>query len=152
AALRYYDLIDQNIVRYSVISQRKHRKITVGGRVIEFSTVKRSMFFGYASNGGIHIAEPEKLFVDCVYFGKPGFAALKEALATADESKIVDADKIAEYTARAGSRVLASKLGFLLESVGIGAEKLLPYRYYRYIKIGGTGAEGKSRRWLVHYD
>ena len=152
AGLQYYGLIDQNIVRYSVIALKRHGTVEVRGNTVEFIKTEKKLFFGYLNKGNAYVASPEKLFVDCLYFGRVQFSALKEAMEAAKSERIIDTEVLKEFAITTGSKVLASKLGFLLESVGIDAERLLPYRYYNYLSISNTGSKGKNKRWMVRYD
>ena len=151
AGLQYYELIDQNIVRYSVIALKRHRTVEIKGNTVEFIKTGKKMFFGYLNKANAHVASPEKLFVDCLYFGRVQFSILKEALETAESEHILDTGVLQKYAIATGSKVLASKLGFLLESVGVDAKMLLPHRYLNYISIHNTGSEGKDKKWRIRY-
>ena len=152
AGLQYYGLIDQNVLRYSVITLKKHKPIDLGGTMINFIKTRKKAFFGYTSKSNAYIALPEKLFIDCLYFGGIPFSVLKEAMATAKEDNLIDIATIERYAVMLGSRVLVSKLGFLLEDAGINADRLLKYRYRSYISVANTGASGKNKRWRINYD
>ena len=152
AALQYYGLVDQNVLRYSVITLKRHKPINVGGTMINFIRTKKKSFFGYTRKSNTYIASPEKLFVDCLYFGGVPFSVLKEAIATAREDNLIDIATIGRYAVMLGSRVLVSKLGFLLEFAGINADTLLRYRYRSYISVQNTGASGKNKKWGINYD
>jgi predicted transcriptional regulator of viral defense system len=152
AGLQYYGLIDQNIVRYSVIALKRHRTVGIRGNDIEFIKAERKLFFGYLNKGNVYVASPEKLFVDCLYFGRVQFSTLKDAMEVAKSEQIIDTEVLQRYAITTGSKVLASKLGFLLESAGINAERLLPYRYYNYVSISNIGSKGKNKRWMINYD
>jgi len=155
AAMQYYELIDQNIIRYSVIALKRHRPIIFANGVsIEFITVKNSMMFGYVNKNNAHIASPEKLFIDCLYLGKVPFSELKNALEAANADGLIDSKLIVDYAIRIGSSTLINKLGFLLESAGIDfdEEEMLKLRYHSSVKVHGFGSKGKNKKWLVEYD
>ncbi len=152
AGLQYYGLIDQNIVKYSVVALKRHKAIRVKNTKIEFITVKKGDFFGYLSKSNAYIASPEKLFVDCMRLGGVQFSTLKSALDIAMGEKIIDLKLLESYAIAAGSKILINKLGFLLESAGIDASRLLPYRYGNYVRILNTETKGKNRRWRVIND
>ncbi len=152
AGLQYYGLIDQNIVRYSVIAMKRHRTVRVRGINIEFIKAGKRVFFGYLNKKNVYIASPEKLFIDSLYFCKVQFSALKEALNTAKRENMLNIKLLEKYAISIRSKVLISKLGFLLESVGIDADTLLKYKYYNYIKISNTDAKGKNKKWMIIYD
>lgn len=150
AGLQYYGLIDQNIIRYSVIALKRHKSIAVGKSMIEFVRAKRNLFFGYVSNANSYVADPEKLFIDCIYFGV-SFSLLEEAIRRANDEGLVKASKIEDYAIRFGKKTLVNKLGFLLEGIGVSSTKLLRYRYQNYVRLR-TGSNGISRKWRVVYD
>jgi len=155
AAMQYYELIDQNIIRYSVIALKRHKPIILGnGSSIEFITVKSDMMFGYTNKNNVYIASPEKLFIDCLYLDKVPFSELKNTLEVANADGLIDSKLIIEYAIRTGSSTLVNKLGFLLESAGISfdEEKMLKLRYHSSVKIHGAGSKGKNKKWLIDYD
>lgn len=148
AGLQYYNLIDQNIVKYSVIVLKRHRNIAINGNTVEFIKVKKSMFFGYVKRANAYVASPEKLFIDCLYFNKPGLAILSDALNTAINEKLLNTGLLEDYAIKAGSKTVINKLGFLLELNNINASKLLPFRYANYVKLKDKEIK-KNKRWRV---
>lgn len=152
AGLQYYGLIDQNIVKYSVIALKRHKAIRVRNAGIEFIKTKKKMFFGYINRSNAYVATPEKLIIDCLYFGKVPFYVVKEAFEAASREGLVNKDKLEKYAIKTGNSALASKLGFLLSLEGITSDKLLKHRYYNYIHIKGIGRKGTNRKWMVKYD
>lgn len=152
AGLQYYGLMDQNTVRYSVISQKRHRSVDVQGITVEFIKPRREMFFGYINKSGAYMASPEKLFIDCIYFGRVPFHVLKDAVNTALREGVADPELIKAYAIRSGSKVLSSKIGSLLDGICIDADSLLGYRYKNYVHIHDSGEERIDRKWGVIYD
>lgn len=152
AGLQYYDLIDQSVIRYSVIAPKRHRTVEIGGLAVEFIKAKKGMLFGYVNRANAYVVSPEKLFVDCLYFGNVPFSTVREAFGEAVKRKIIDVGLLQKYAIAAKSKVLASKMGFLLELEGVDAEQLLPYKYYNYVDIHNTGLKGKNRKWRISYD
>lgn len=152
AGLQYYGLIDQNVATYSVIALKRHKTIHLNGLKIEFIRTNKKWFYGYRNVNGVYIASLEKLFIDCIRFGRVRFSTLKEALEVAMSEKSVDIRLIERYAIEADSGVLANKMGFLLGTVGTHAEKLIPYRYHNYVDMHGTGNKGMNKEWRVKYD
>ncbi len=150
AGMQYYGLIDQNIIRYSVITLERHKGIVSGRNEIEFRKVRRQLMFGYVKKGGAYIAEPEKLFVDCLYFNVR-LQLLLDAMKMANEENMVSAEKLEEYAIRAGRKTLVNKLGFIMESAGLATEKLENHIYRNYVY---TNANGKkiNKKWRIVYD
>ena len=82
----------------------------------ELRFVKTKHFFGYRKDGQRVLAEPEKLFLDCLMFPEysGGIREIFEALKSAD----LDGKKLMEYAGLMGNRSLNSRLGYLLEKAG----------------------------------
>jgi predicted transcriptional regulator of viral defense system len=152
AALQYYELIDQNVVRYSVITTKRHRRLSLENGDYEFITVAKRRFFGYASYGRAYIATPEKLFVDCLYFGIPAFSQVEASFAAALGDNAIDVGRLKRYALRMGSKALINRLGFLLELSGIESDEMLQHTYRsKYVKVR-RDTRGKNRKWRVSYD
>ncbi len=152
SAMRFYDLIDQNIVKYSVVSVKRHANVSFNGLSIEFRRMKKERFFGYTKIDNAYVAEVEKLFIDCVYFGMPDFSTTLEALEYAIDNKKIDLKKIQEYTIAFDDKSLVNKLGFLLGLAGIEAGELLGKGRKAYVRISGLGKSGIDKKWMVKYD
>src|SRR5271157_2154633 len=54
AGLQYYGLVDQNIVRYSVIALKRHKTVEIRGSTMEFIKAEKRMFFGYLNKAEAH--------------------------------------------------------------------------------------------------
>jgi len=152
SAMRFYDLIDQNIVKYSVISVKRHASILFSGSIIEFKHIKRERFFGYAKKDNVYVAEVEKLFIDCIYFGAPDFAMVLEALKYAIDSKSIDLKRMQEYIIAFNSKSLVNKMGFLLGLAGVEANEIFGKGRKGYVRISGLGKSGIDKKWMVKYD
>lgn len=87
AGMQYYGLIDQNIIRFSVITPERHSELRVRGISIEFIHARRSLFFGYERKGNEYIAKAEKLFIDSLYFSKIPEWMVNEAFKSAKRHK-----------------------------------------------------------------
>ncbi len=152
AGLQYYGLLDQPVIKYSVISLKRHGRLEVKGSQIVFIKARRRAFFGYVNRDGAYIASPEKLFVDCLYFGGVPFSMIKEALDSAKRESLINTGLMERYAVEIRSGALASRLGFLMEQAGLKADGLLPHRCRGYVRISDTGASGVDKKWMVRYD
>lgn len=150
AGMQYYGLIDQNIIRYSVIATKRHESIAFGGSEIEFRKVKKGLMFGYVNKAGVYIAEPEKLFIDCLYFNV-GLHVLLEAMENAREENLISKEKIEDYAIRSGKRVLVNKLGFIMEKAGVMPKRLQKHIYKNYVHASPKGRK-IDKKWRVIYD
>ena len=152
AALQYYDLIDQNIIKYSVITTKRHKPVKFEGGEIEFITVDRTRLFGYTFRNNSYIALPEKMFTDCLYFGRPAFSQVEVSFASALENQQLDITKLKDYAVRMNRKSLINKLGFLLELNNIKADDMLGHTYRAgYVRVGKS-ADGVNKKWRVLYD
>ena len=104
AALRYYDLIDQNIIDYSLISVKRHKKLTIGGSKVEFVYTDRRKFFGYVKKGNSYIVSIEKLFIDLPYFSNVKFSDVNEVYKYAYSNKSINISKLEKYALEFGKK------------------------------------------------
>ncbi|MCL5442088.1 MAG: hypothetical protein M1603_00155 [Candidatus Marsarchaeota archaeon] len=150
SGMQYYGLIDQNIIRYSVITLERHKSIPLDRNEIEFRKVKRQLMFGYVNKGGAYIAEPEKLFIDCLYLNVK-LQVMLDAMKKANEETMVSAEKLEEYAIRAGRKTLVNKLGFIMESAGMAPERLENHIYRNYVYAEANGKK-INKKWRIVYD
>ena len=59
-----------NLIPYTITfaTPRKTKKYLLRNQEVEFRQIARDLFFGFEMKSGIHIASPEKAFLDEVYF------------------------------------------------------------------------------------
>ena len=67
-----------NLVPYTFTfaTTRKTKSLAMQGRSVEYRHVNNDLFFGFTLEDGIYLAEPEKAFLDLIYFsvfGKSSF-------------------------------------------------------------------------------
>lgn len=69
-----------NLVPYTLTfaTTRKTKGLTLLGRAIDYRHIKNELFFGFELKDGAYIAEPEKAFLDLVYFSAFGKSSLPE--------------------------------------------------------------------------
>ncbi len=80
SALSYHQVIPETVYEITSVTTKATRRFSVLGKVYSYRRVKRTVFTGYAvqkqKRFGFIIADPEKAFVDSLYFrvlsgGKP---------------------------------------------------------------------------------
>lgn len=147
SAISYYGVTTQLPVRMSVMAVSRHRQVSAEGYRIEFTTLKRERFFGYARAGNAYIATLEKAFVDSLYLNAVSYSELKDALGEALEKGAIRTDLLKRYAGAMKSRALISRLGVLLDDLRIDSDDLGGSRSMR--KVGFLGYRGKSKRWNV---
>lgn len=123
AALRYYSLIEQSIVKYTVVTIKRHRQIKVAGNTVEFVTMPKSRFFGYKKDGGSYMATVEKAIVDSLYLGSPPYSYVSEALGNALHNGMLNASVLKGFAFRMGSKKVASQVESLLKMERAGISR-----------------------------
>ncbi len=124
AAFQFYSITEQSVIKYSVITIKRHKAIEVNGSAIEFITLGRGMFFGYKKVGNVYIATVEKAIIDSLYLGSPPLSYVEEAFSEALHKNIVNPSRLVDMTLRIKSRPVARRVYALLESNGIDASGL----------------------------
>ncbi len=122
--------------------------ISVQDQKIKF--VKTKHFFGYTSDNRLVVAEPEKLFIDCILYPhySGGFQQIKDSLKEAD----IDEEKIVRYALKIDNKALNSRLGYIMESTDLDANlnKLKKHKSMSPIPLDPKKEEGKiNKRWNI---
>ncbi len=122
--------------------------ITVQNQKIKF--VKTKHFFGYTSDNKLMIAEPEKLFIDCILYPhySGGFQEIKKSLEEAD----INEKKIVEYALKVDNRSLNSRLGYIMEKTHLDADLdlLNKNKSVSPIRLDPKKEKGKlNKRWNI---
>lgn len=120
AAFQYYSITEQDIVRYSVVTIKRHRPVKIGDTVIEFVTFGRDRFFGYKKVGNLYIATVEKAIIDSLYMGSPPLSYVEEAFSAASRMGLVSKDVLMNTASRMRSKVTEKKVLELIGTSGIG--------------------------------
>lgn len=101
-ALSYFGILSQIPYTVTFATLRGSKKITVGGSEIEYSHLKKDLFFGYNLSNGIYIAEKEKALLDELYMiarGKRSINIEELDLREINKDKLYDyASKFPKYT------------------------------------------------------
>lgn len=124
AAFQFYSITEQSIVRYSVVTIKRHKTIEVRDNTIEFITFNRKRFFGYKKVGDIYIASVEKAIIDSLYMGSPPISYVGDAFSEALKRKLIDIDMLTDMASRMESKALMRRIVALLKSNGIATQKL----------------------------
>ncbi len=123
AALQYYSITEQSVVRYSVVSVKRHRPVAFGDYTIEFIKFDKRRFFGYGKKGNAYIATVEKAIVDSVYMGSPPFSYVEEAFSEAMHSNVLNTDLLMHYALEMDSKTVVRKISALLKAGVVGSER-----------------------------
>lgn len=71
-ALSFYNILLQIPYTVTFATSRPTKKMTIGGIAVEFSHLKKELFFGYSLMDGKYIAEKEKALLDQLYMVSMG--------------------------------------------------------------------------------
>ena len=72
SALSAYGVLSQIPYTQTFATIRKSKKMVIWETEVEFTQLKKDLFFGYKLENGIYIAEPEKALLDQIYLVKRG--------------------------------------------------------------------------------
>ncbi len=96
-ALSHYGILSQMPYTVTFATQRASKKIAVGDSEIEYSHIKKDLFFGYILENGIYIADIEKALLDQLYMVSRGKRSIEiEELDLRDINK----DKLNDYASK----------------------------------------------------
>lgn len=72
SALSRYGILSQLPYSLTFATTRKSKKMTIWNTEVEFTQLKKDLYFGYKIEKGIYIAEPEKAVLDELYLMSKG--------------------------------------------------------------------------------
>ncbi|NYT12838.1 MAG: hypothetical protein GKC03_09900 [Methanomassiliicoccales archaeon] len=157
-ALSHYGFTEQQVRNIQLVSTKQIGKMTIGDFRVEVITLKPSHYFGYVRADGFVIAEPEKALIDAL--SRPDLCGgldeftkcLEQAWTGLEESKLL------HYAIRFDNRSLISRLGHLIEALGLETReigRLLGKRSRSYVpldsKAKGSGEYDKVWRVIVNH-
>ncbi len=144
SALHHYGYTTQVPRTAFVMTTAPKSGLCINNQKIKF--VKTIHFFGYRSEGALVIAEPEKLFIDCLLY--PHYAGGINEIATALEEAELREDIIIEYAKKIDNRALNSRLGYLLEITGTDVDRLEISRTPVPLDLNKKGGD-MIKRWNI---
>ncbi len=114
SALHYYGYTTQVPRIVYVMATVPKEGVKIQDQMIKF--VKTNHFFGYRSQNEMVIAEPEKLFIDCLLY--PHYSGgINEIISSLKEAELEE-ETLISYAQRIGNKSLNSRLGYLMEITG----------------------------------
>ncbi len=72
SALSQYGILSQIPYTQTFATTKKSKKMTIWNTEVEFTQLKKDLYFGYKLEKGIYIAEPEKALLDQLYMVSRG--------------------------------------------------------------------------------
>jgi predicted transcriptional regulator of viral defense system len=153
SALHYYGFTEQVPLTTFLATTKKKRPVMFRGFRFRFVSIKPYKFFGYRREGlgdlPALIADEEKAIVDSLdlpgYAGGVGEAA--KALRAALD--VLDVAVLVEYANRMADKSLGSRLGYLLETLGLPTKGVI--RSASPVKLDPSGPRSGEMvtRWQV---
>jgi len=154
-ALSYYGLTEQQVRTVQLVSPKQADDIDVLDHGIEITSFKPSRFFGYGRHEGFVLAEMEKALIDSLYLPEK-CGGLKEFVKAMERSwEYLNEDKLAEYALRFGSRSLVSRLGYIMEILGLCDGRMIKRlasgisKGYVKLSPGKRNVSGYNETWKV---
>ena len=124
AAFQFYSVTEQFVVKYSVVTLKRHRPIIIENNAVEFIKIQKERFFGYKKNGNAYVATIEKAIVDSLYLGSPPFSYIEEAFAESLRRKIINVDLLVDFALRMKTKATPKRVQTLLKSENIYSVRL----------------------------
>ncbi len=124
-ALSYHGFTEQQVNLIQLVSTKQFHDMKVREKKVEISTFKPERFFGYDDRDGVIIADEEKALVDSLFIPDRcgGLEEYIKCLKNGYDG--LDIDTFGEYIIRFGNKSLVSRMGFLLERLGLVDEELI---------------------------
>lgn len=114
SALSRFGIVNQIPYTLTFATNRPTKKLTIGGRVVEYKKLKSNCFFGYTLEDGVYIAEPEKAVLDQIYLmskGKVAKDTREWSLVRMDKTKFLQYSRRFPKSVQAQAKSLVSKFG-----------------------------------------
>lgn len=156
SAMHYWDMTEQIPAALLVATTKRRGTVEYGGQMIKFVTISRSRFFGSIvqglDGGEFKISSKEKTILDGLAYPQHcgGFPEVTKALWNSRDD--LDWDTLLEFLEKLSISAVTRRLGYLLETLGIGADILsgLPREFigYRWLDPSSKKqVKAYSRRW-----
>jgi predicted transcriptional regulator of viral defense system len=158
-ALHYYGYSERPLNQIIIATTRRKRPVTIDGLRYRFVTLTAHKFFGYVPipllESTVQMAEREKAIADG--FDRPELVGgvLEAAKGLWFGSQELDWEKLVAYILRLQNQVAARRLGFWLELLDLGDERLLsgleggPGHSYARLEPSGAAGGPRNARWRL---
>jgi len=149
SALHFHGMTDQVPRKIFVATTKRKRNLLVQGQEIVYVTIKRELFFGYESYGGVIASDREKTIIDCLRL--PEYAGGVDPISDAVDENL-DLQRLLEYSQITGSSAVASRLGYILERKGLIDESdVLQRMITTYTKLDPIGEKvNPDSKWKIY--
>lgn len=158
-ALHYYGYSERLLNPVIIATTRRKRPVMVDGLTYRFVTLKSYKFFGYEPisllGSTVQMAEREKAIADGFDHPELVGGVLEAAKGLWFGSQELDWEKLVTYTLHLRNQVASRRLGFWLELLDLGNERLLSQleecRGHSYARLEPSGPTDGPRnaRWRL---
>ncbi len=154
-ALSYYGFTEQQVQTIQLVSTKQFDDLKVKNKKVEISTFDPNKFFGYVDIEGMIIAEKEKSLIDSLYMLHKcgGLEEYVKCLKNAFDG--LDRERFQTYTIKFNNKTLVSRIGFLLDELGLAdrvfLDKLKKYTSKSYVLLDpeGSAIETHNSCWNI---
>ena len=158
-ALRHYGYSDRLSRTVYVATTRRKRPLVLHGLTYRFVSITQARFFGITQipleGKRIYITDREKTIVDCLTHPSYAGGVVEAAKGLWFGSEEMDLNRLADYAERNGSKAAMQRLGFWLEQLGMGDERLLARveagrsQSYVRLEVPGPAQSDRNHRWRI---
>ncbi len=154
-ALSYYGFTEQQVQTIQLVSTKQFDDLKVRNKKVEISTFDPNKFFGYVDIDGMIIAEREKALIDSLYMMHKCGGLEEYVKCIKNGFEILDKDRLERYMIRFNNKTLVSRIGFLLDELGLTdrvfLDQLKKYVSKSYVLLDphGSTIEGHNNRWKI---
>jgi predicted transcriptional regulator of viral defense system len=152
-ALSDYGFTEQQVSSIQLVSTKQVPDFKIGDVGVEVVALKPARFYGYVRNKDAVMAEPEKALVDALFRPDLCGGVQEVAKCLRNAWPQIDEEILTEYTLRFENRALNSRIGYLIERLGLkwsGAYRLLAKRSLALVPLEGSSRKGRAvARWRV---
>lgn len=157
-ALNFYGLTEQVPFTVFIASTRKKPSVRFGKQNFKYVRIASRKFFGYErilyGDLPVLFADREKAILDSLdqpqYAG--GISEIAKCLDNALRDKKIRVARLTGYAVRMGNKTLCSRLGYLLEKLGINNKPLKKHISRTFVLLDGQRKKSKvwDKQWMLN--
>jgi predicted transcriptional regulator of viral defense system len=125
-ALSHFGFTEQQVPTVQLVSTKQVAELKIHGHGIQVTTFKPKMFYGYLRIEEAVMAEKEKTLVDSLYLPEKCGGLDELAKCLINSWGQINHNKLVKYTIQFGNSSLVSRMGYLIETLDLEGEKILP--------------------------
>ena len=150
-SLSFYGFTEQQVRTVQLVSTKQEPKINFDSYHIEITTFNLKRFYGYKREGNFVIAEEEKALIDSLFQPEKcgGFTEFLHCFENALDE--INKKKFIDYLIQFNNRSMISRIGYIMEELGLPTENLKRYISKSYVKLNPIANKTNkyNRSWNV---